>query len=161
MDEQERAGLVKKYRRSVKELEKTLEKIPSKAWGYKPEPEEWSINEIIVHLLDTELVSFNRARKLVAQPGSTVMGMDQNAYAANLNYSQVDIKAALKLLKALVGLMTDWLKTLPLEAYQISGTHPDYEGAYTLEQWLGHFSDHTYVHIEQIKNNAAAWKKSR
>lgn len=161
MDDKERAGLVKKYRRSVKELEKTLEKIPSKAWGYKPEPQEWSINEIIVHLLDTELVSFNRARKLVAQPNSNIMNMDQNAYAANLGYDKVEIKAALKLLKALVGLMTDWLKTLPLEAYQISGKHPDYEGAYTLEGWLSHFSDHTYAHIEQIKNNYASWKQSR
>lgn len=161
MDDKQRVELVKKYRRSVKELEKTLNKIPAKAWGYKPEPQEWSINEIILHLMDTEMVSFNRARKLVSQPGSTVMPMDQNAYAANLNYNHSDVKKALKLLKNLVDLMTEWLKTLPLETYQINGTHPDYEGAYTLEQWLVHFADHTYIHIDQIKNNYVSWKKNR
>lgn len=161
MEETERVALVKKYRRSIKALEKTLDAIPKKAWGFKPEPKEWSIDQIIIHLLDTEIVSFNRARAMIAHPELTVMGMDADEYADNLNYDKADVKKALRLLKFFVEFMTEWLKTLPLEAFQTKAVHPQWEDGYDLEKWLKHFSDHTYTHIDQINNNYKIWKKNR
>jgi len=161
MEEFEKDELIKKYRKSIKALKKALAKIPHKAWDFQPAPAEWSINQIILHLLDTELVSFTRARKIISHPGCLVMPMDADEYANNLNYAEKDVKCGLSLLENLVNFMTAWLETLPLEKFQETAKHPDYEEPYTLEQWLRHFSDHTYIHIDQINNNYLAWKAAR
>lgn len=161
MEENEKNELIKKYRKSVKTLKKALEKIPRKVWDFQPEPAEWSINQIIMHLLDTELVSFSRARKMISNPGCNLVPMNADEYANNLNYLQADVDKALDLLGDFIDFMTKWLETIPLEKFQITAIHPDFEEPYSLERWLQHFSEHTYSHIEQINDNYVSWKENR
>lgn len=35
-------------------LLETLKDIPHEMWKFKPEPKEWSVHEVLVHLADSE-----------------------------------------------------------------------------------------------------------
>ena len=113
MTPEERKLKIKLYGKGYAMLEKTLKKIPSKAWKFKPSPTDWSIHEVIVHLADSESNAALRARLLAAEPGKGVMAMDQDKWAVSLNYHDTDTGDALKLVKSVRRLTHKWLKTLP------------------------------------------------
>ncbi len=62
--------------------------LPDKILRYTPSPQKWSILQIVAHLAYVELVYSLRLRQMIAQPGSTLAPMDQNAWAARLGYME-------------------------------------------------------------------------
>ena len=65
-------------------LMSTLKDIPREMWKFKPEPKEWSVHEVLVHLADSESNAALRARKLIVEPGGALMGYDQDKWAIEL-----------------------------------------------------------------------------
>ena len=161
MDAKERNEKIELYGKGFELLMETLNAIPREAWKFKPEPKEWSIHEIIIHLADSEGNAALRARKLAVEPGGTLMGYHQDQWAVVLNYHDQDPDEALQVTKYARLTTYKWLKTLSSEVFTHSVKHPEYEDPYTFERWLTLYSNHIPGHIEQIKNNYAAWKKQK
>jgi hypothetical protein len=161
MTSEERKTKIKLYGKGYSLLMKALDDIPRKAWKYKPAPTEWSIHEIIVHLADSESNAALRARLLAAEPGHTLMVVDQDKWAASLGYHDQNVDDALKLVKFVRRMTHAWLKTLPEPVFENTVVHPDYQEPYTFTKWLTIYSGHIPNHIEQIKNNFKSWKSSR
>ena len=157
----ERIKKIEAYGNGFKLLTATLAETPKEAWKFKPEPTEWSIHEIILHLADSEANSALRARKLAVEPGGDLMGYDQDLWANKLNYHGQNPEDALQVLKYARLTTYNWLKTLPDEIFTHSVKHPDYEQPYTFEMWLEMYSAHIPAHIEQIKNNLKIWSKTK
>lgn len=155
----ERNEKIELYGRGFDMLMETLNAIPREAWQFKPEPKEWSIHEVIVHLADSETNSALRARLLAAEPGRAVMAYDQDMWAIALDYHRHDPDDALQLLKYARLTTYKWLKTLPEQVFTHSVIHPEYQEPYTFEKWLNIYSAHIPGHIEQIKNNFMLWQQ--
>ena len=155
----ERNEKIELYGHGFEMLLGTLNAIPREAWKFKPEPKEWSIHEIIIHLADSETNSALRARLLAAEPGRAVMAYDQDVWAKTLDYHRQDPDDALQLLKYARLTTYNWLKTLPEQVFSHSVIHPEYQEPYTFEKWLNIYSGHIPAHIEQIKNNFALWQQ--
>lgn len=155
----ERNEKIELYGRGFEMLMETLDAIPRQAWQLKPEPREWSIHEVIIHLADSETNSALRARLLAAEPGRAVMAYDQDVWANSLDYHGQDPDEALQLLKYARLTTYKWLKTLPEQVFTHAVVHPEYQEPYTFEQWLNIYSGHIPAHIEQIKNNFALWQQ--
>jgi len=60
----------------------------------RPEPDEWSVLECLGHLTDSELVTSARYRWVLSENEPTLVGFDQDLWAARLNHA-VDDPAAL------------------------------------------------------------------
>ncbi len=86
MEKNEREQLLEQYRQGYDDLLACLDEMPKEMWQFKPEPKEWSVHEIIVHLADSETNSALRARLLISQPGNTIMAYDQDLWAVDQDY---------------------------------------------------------------------------
>lgn len=157
MDKAERLELIEKYGRAFGDFETALKSIPREAWLFKPEPQEWSVHEVIIHLADSETNSYLRARRLIAEPGQPVMGYDQDVWANKLDYHQQSTEDALVVTRLVRQMTYDLIKQLPDEVWSNTAVHPEYEQPYTFEQWLRIYAGHPYAHIEQIQSNHQLW----
>jgi hypothetical protein len=152
---------IEQYGRGFRLLTAALAEIPKEAWSYRPAPGEWSVHEIIVHMADSESMSALRARKLIVEPGSTLMGYDEAKWADALNYKEQNPEDALEIIRLARESTYRLLKRQPDEVFTHVVIHPEYPDApYTFEQWLNIYARHIPDHIEQLKRSYQAWKDS-
>lgn len=161
MDQAEFQRSIKKFGKGYSALKKVLKQIPEKAWDFKPAKEEWSIREIIVHLVDSESNAMLRARVLYAESGRTLMAYDQDLWATKLDYSGANTKTSLQTLKWVRKFTYEWLQGLDIKNFGNTAKHPEYKQPYTFEKWLEIYSNHIYGHIDQINHNVEVWKRSK
>ncbi len=158
MEMEERDEKIELYGRGYDLLMQTLNDIPREIWTFKPEPKEWSVHEILVHLADSESNAALRARKLIVEPGGAIMGYDQDRWAIELDYHNHGWEDALEVVRLVRKTTYALLKKQPDEVFLHSVKHPEYDEPYTFEQWLDIYSAHVPGHIEQIKNNYKIWR---
>ena len=139
-------------------LTETLKDIPYEMWKFKPEPKEGSVHEVLIHLADSESNAALRARKLIVEPGGTLMGYDQALWADELNYHDHSYEDALEVLRLVRKTTYELLKKQPDAVFEHSVKHPEYDEPYTFEKWLDIYSAHIPGHIEQIRNNYKIWR---
>jgi hypothetical protein len=161
MNQQERDEKLELYGRGYELLIAALADIPRDAWLFKPGPREWSVYEVLVHLADSESNAALRARKLIVEPGGTVMGYDQAKWTSDLNYHDQNYEDALEIVRLVRKTTYELLKRQPEEVFEHSVKHPEYEEPYTFEQWLNIYSAHIPGHIEQIQNNYKIWRDTQ
>lgn len=160
MDKTERESKIELYGRGYDMLMETLKDIPREMWKFKPEPKEWSVHEVLVHLADSETNAALRARKLIVEPGGALMGYDQDKWAIELDYHNQSYEDALEVVKLVRKTTYELLKKQPDEVFEHTAKHPEYEEPYTFEKWLNIYSAHIPGHIEQIQNNYKIWKNT-
>jgi hypothetical protein len=158
MDAQERAAKIELYGKGYDLLIEALNDIPREMWTFRPEPKEWSVHEVLVHLADSESNAALRARKLIVEPGGTLMGYDQDKWAVELDYHDQSYEDALETVRLVRKTTYALLKKQPEEVFEHSVKHPEYDEPYTFEQWLNIYSAHIPGHIEQIRNNYKTWR---
>lgn len=158
MNIQERAEKLELYGKGYDLLLEALKDIPREMWKFKPEPKEWSVHEVLVHLADSESNAALRARKLIVEPGGTIMGYDQDKWAVDLDYHDQSYEDALEIVRLVRKTTYELLKKQPEEVFEQSVKHPEYDEPYTFEQWLDIYSAHIPGHIEQIRNNYKIWR---
>lgn len=161
MDIKERNEKIELYGRGFDLLKAALAQVPQEAMKFKPEPKEWSVHEIIIHLADSESNSALRARKLIVEPGGTLMGYNQDQWAIQLNYHEQSLEDALEILRLARKSTYELLKRQPDEVFTHSIVHPEMNEPYTFEKWISIYSKHIPGHIEQIKNNVKLWKENK
>lgn len=158
MDKAERNEKMEEYGRGYDLLTTALAEVPRTAWDFKPAPGEWSIHEVLIHMSDSEAMGALRIRKLIAEPGSTLMPYDDTQWAEALDYPGQNADDALESFR-LTRLMTyRLLKTLPDPVFTHSVVHPAFAEPYTFEQWLNIYANHVPEHIDQVKKIQLAWK---
>ena len=54
MNREERNEKIELYGHGYDMLIETLKEVPQEMWKFKPEPKEWSVHEVLVHLADSE-----------------------------------------------------------------------------------------------------------
>lgn len=159
MDKAEREALIEKYGRAYDDFAAALQEIPQEIWQFKPEPKEWSVHEVVVHLADSEANSALRARRLIAEPGQPLMAYDQDVWAIKLDYHKRSWEDALEVVRLVRKTTYELIKDLPEEVWGHTAVHPEFDEPYTFEQWLKIYAEHPYVHIEQIQKNHAIWRE--
>ncbi len=161
MDKNERNEKIEAYGRGFDLLSAALAKVPKEAWEFRPEPNEWSIHEIVVHMADSEAMSALRARKLIVEPGSQLMGYEEAKWADALNYQEQSVEDALQVIKYARQTTYRLLKALPDEVFAHSVKHPENPEPYTFDRWLTIYANHIPNHVEQIKNNVKLWREKK
>ena len=159
MNVEERKQKIEAYGRGYDYLLEALANIPREAWDFKPSPTDWSVHEVIVHMADSESMAALRVRKLIVEPGTTLMGYEEAKWADALEYQKQDADDALQVIKLARQTTYRLLRTLPPEVFTHSLTHPEYSDPYTFDKWLSIYSGHIPDHVKQMKRAHEAWKK--
>jgi hypothetical protein len=159
MNQDERNEKIEEYGRGFDLVTAALAELPREAWEFKPATQEWSVHEVIIHMADSETMGAIRLRKLIVEPGSTLMIYEEAKWADLLDYQNQDVEDALQILKLIRQTTYRLLKTLPDRVFMHSVSHPKYDTPYTIEKWLDTYSRHIPEHIEQLKKSYQIWKE--
>jgi hypothetical protein len=158
MDKSERMEKIELYGNGYELLVEALKDIPREMWKFKPAPSEWSVHEVLIHLADSEANAALRARMLIAEPGGSLMGYDQDRWAVDLDYHDQDTTDALETVKLVRQTTHALLKKQKADVFEHTVKHPEYPEPYTFEKWLDIYAAHIPGHIEQIRNNYRLWR---
>ena len=164
MNKNERNEKIEEYGHGYEMLASSLDDVPRTAWEFKPLPQEWSVHEVIIHMADAETVGAIRARKLIAEPGSTIMPYDEAHWADVLEYLNQSVDEALQIFKLTRQMTYKLLKAQPDQIFSHTVVHPqtvypEYGEAYTLDKWLSIYTRHVRDHIKQIQDIFMAWNE--
>jgi len=158
MDKQERIEKIELYGKGHDLLIDMLKDIPQEMWKFKPDAKEWSVHEVLVHLADSETNAALRARKLMVEPGGTLMGYDQDKWTVELDYHDQSYEDSLEIVRLARKTTYELLKKQRDEVFDHWVKHPEYEEPYTFDDWINIYSAHIPGHIEQIRNNYKIWR---
>src|SRR5918999_5329978 len=75
--------------------------VPPAVCARRPTPGKWSIQEIVAHLADDELVGAYRIRLILSAPGTAIQAFDQDVWARTGRYHACDVNDSLALFRAL------------------------------------------------------------
>jgi hypothetical protein len=116
----------------------------------RPEkPGKWSVIQVVQHLADSEIVWGYRARKVLAAPGATIAGYDQDAWSATLRYDAANLEIALAQLRAMRAANLALLGSLTDEEWERAGMHSE-RGPESVRQMSRLIGGHDFVHRNQI-----------
>jgi hypothetical protein len=160
MTPEERNRLIESYGDAYRQLTEALNRFPREMWQYKPAANRWSIHEIIVHIADSEVNSYIRARRGIAEPGSTILGYDQDGWAIRLHYHDQSTDDYLQLFRWLRHTTYQLVKNQPESVWRQTYVHSD-NGPTTLDEWLNIYEDHVPGHIWQMQKNYEHWTENR
>lgn len=152
----ERQEKIAAYGEAYELLAGAMKQFPKEMWQYKPGPDRWSIHEIIVHLADSEANSYIRCRRFIAEPGSRVMGYDENRWGDLLNYHGQNPEDALELFRLLRRMSYFLVKGLPDAVWANTVDHSE-NGIMSMDDWLCIYTDHVAQHLQQMRATHAAW----
>ena len=141
---------------SMQETPSTLANLLHAASGsvlsQPPAPGKWSVQEIVAHLADAELVSGYRFRLIAgSDDGVPIQGYDQDRWAATGNYRTATIEQSLKSFTSLREMNVRFLRSLPASAWEKYGLHSE-RGRETLRDLVTLLAGHDLNHLTQIRN---------
>ena len=149
MDSTTRQKLIAQYKAGYDAVVDALAGADDAALDRRPGPGTWSAREIVHHLADSEMTSAIRLRRLIAEENPTIVGYDQDAFAARLKYDR-PIAASLEAFRWARVSTAEILDRLTDEEWARAGTHSE-SGAYRVERWLEIYAEHAVKHAAQIR----------
>lgn len=116
----------------------------------------WSARQIVHHMADSESQAAARLRRILAEPGTQILGYDENAWSecAALGYRIFPIENSLALYKAARDSSLEVLANLNEQDLTKFAIHSE-RGNFTLEDWLGIYSNHPVDHANQLREAIA------
>jgi len=156
MADGDRQARIESYGQAYEQLTKALGVFPREMWQFRPAPDAWTIHEIIVHIADSEVNSYLRCRRLVAEPGSAVLGYDETKWATDLDYHRQSAEDSLELFKWLRHQSYRLIRELPEAVWANSVDHSE-SGPMTMVDWLDTYQRHIPDHIGQMQAVYDAW----
>ncbi len=110
----------------------------------------WSIQQIVLHLMDSDLIWTLRMKSIIAEENPTILGYDETKFSANLFYGDQDAEAAMRLFDLNRRQFARVLRKLPDSAFSRTGCHNE-RGVITLGQSLQQVVQHVDHHIDFIR----------
>jgi len=123
-----------------------------------PVPGTWSIQQLIVHLMDSHVTCMLRMRKIIAEDNPLLTAYDENAFVRRLQYEDTDAKAAAEIFRLTQRMMAGVLRKLPDSAFDRTGIHTE-RGKVTLGELVPDYIGHLEHHMKFLRAKRAAMGK--
>jgi hypothetical protein len=131
-------------------LQRLLSGVPPKITSRRPQPEKWSISEILAHLADGELVFAHRLRMVLGGTRSPLTPYDQERWADAFRYDTCPLADSLALFSTVRRANLALVARVPRESLALTGTHEEW-GTETVASLLQIEAGHDRNHLEQIE----------
>lgn len=151
----DRRESIERIRRLPQQLEELVAGLSTAALTAKPLPGEWTVAQNVHHLADSHINSYVRCKLMATEESPTLKPYDEAAWARFADGSSAELSDSLALLKALHARWAQFWESLPEEAWQRTGLHPE-SGEVTLARQLELYVSHGEAHLDQIRRTLAA-----
>jgi uncharacterized damage-inducible protein DinB len=143
--------LVQRYAAGASQLAESIAGLTPEQLNAFPVPGTWSIQQIVLHLMDSDLIAADRMKRVAAENSPpTLLGYDETAYARVLPYDQLDPHMACEVFEKNRLLTAEILKRLPDATFGRTGNHNE-RGTTTLAEFVRDYSDHLDHHLKFIR----------
>ncbi|MBO0322543.1 DinB family protein [Muricauda sp. CAU 1633] len=143
-------SVITELERNRKVFKETLADMPKPLIHWKAKPKDWSLLEIICHLVDEEKEDFRaRTEHALRQPGTPLKPIDPAGWVKSRNYSEQDFEKKVEQFNKERQISLAWLKTTADLKWDNSALHPEY-GAMPAHSFFHNWLAHDYHHIRQI-----------
>lgn len=118
--------------------------------GWTPAPGRWSVQQIVAHLADAEIVGAWRIRSVLAANGTQLQAYDQNAWASAFHYENADPAASAALFGALRAATLKLLRVVDAARLEHAGIHQE-RGRESIPHIMRMYAGHDLNHLGQIE----------
>jgi DinB family protein len=133
-----------------KKLERIIQGVPTAKLRKRPAPDKWSVNEILAHLADSEIVVGFRMRLILDSPGSPIVAVDQDSWVASGHYEKRDPRKSVEQFRVVREANLALLKSLTPQQWKHYGMHSE-RGQETIEHIVRLYAGHDVNHLQQIE----------
>lgn len=143
---------------TTKRIERALKGLTREQMMTRPEPDKWSIVEILAHLAEAELVGGFRMRLILGANGTVIQPFDQDIWANAFDYAHRDPRQSLEMFRVLRQANLGLLKSLPPKMWNYYGMHQE-RGKETMARVVRMFAGHDLNHAAQIEAIAKGFRR--
>lgn len=143
-----------------KKLERLIKGLSASKLRKRPAPDQWSVNDILAHMADTEIVGGFRMRLILGSPGIPIAGFDQDAWVIAGHYNKRDPRKSVEQFRAVREANLRLFKSLTPEQWKHHGMHSE-RGRETIEDHVLRFAGHDLNHLKQIERILAGKKAGK
>lgn len=137
-------------RESLDELALLVKDVAEDRLKRRPQPNKWSVVEIVAHLAEDELVTSWRYRQMIETPGCALAGFDQELWQRLGRYETWSMDEALSMFRSLRQSNLRMLEKLSAEQWDAFGVHAE-RGRISVRDLAAHMTGHDRNHLEQIR----------
>jgi hypothetical protein len=119
-----------------------------------PELGKWSIQQILIHLADSETAFADRIRRVIAEDNPTLMAWDEKRFAANLFYEEQSVDDALTWVAVARRQLARVLRKLPESGFARTGRHTE-RGVQSVTDVMKYATQHLDHHVKFINAKRA------
>ncbi len=148
MDRSQFSTLIEEYERGAATPSTWARGLSAKDLNAPPPtgaPGKWTIQQIILHVLDSDLIATHRMKRIIAEENPLLISYDETAFVARLGYERLDAAQACELFRLNRLHTAAILRSLPEPAFQRSGVHNE-RGKVTLAELLQMYAQHVPHH---------------
>jgi hypothetical protein len=119
-----------------------------------PVPGTWSIQQIVVHVLDSDLIASHRMKRIIAEDNPALQAYDETRFARSLFYQDEPLDEVLALFALNRAQTARILRRLPEEAFRRIGTHNE-RGVLRLDGLVQDYVEHVDHHLKFVSQKRA------
>ncbi|MEP6995509.1 MAG: DinB family protein [Acidobacteriota bacterium] len=131
-------------------LERRVRGVARRRLSKRPGRNRWSVAQILAHLSEIEMLWGYRIRLILERDGVEIVGMDQDAWAKNSRYDQVDPRRSLETFGSIRQANLELLDHLSPRALKRRGIHSQF-GPLTIATITALMAGHDINHSRQIE----------
>jgi uncharacterized damage-inducible protein DinB len=135
---------------TVRKIERLITDVSKQKLMKRPEPEKWSVGEILAHLAEAELVGGYRIRMILSSSGTPIQAFDQNVWAKNSDYAHQDPHRSFSLFRVLRESNLALLRSIRPKMWSCYGMHEE-RGKETIARIVQMYAGHDINHLGQIE----------
>ncbi|HET6327267.1 MAG TPA: DinB family protein [Planctomycetaceae bacterium] len=142
--------LIERYAAGADVLGKSIQGLDRADLLAFPVPGTWNIQQIVLHMMDSDLIASDRMKRVAAEDHPTLIGYNETAFAKTLAYDHVPAQEACEVFRLNRRITAELMRRLPDTAFARSGFHNE-RGEVTLEQLLDTYTGHLDHHLKFLK----------
>src|SRR5215208_6909114 len=135
------ADLIEQFERGGEKLALAIRGLTREDLTCFPIEGKWSIQQVVIHLMDSDLIACDRMKRTIAEDKPTLIGYDESKFVAKLAYDEQLAEDAVTILDLNRKQFAKVLRTLPTSAWDRVGLHNE-RGPTTLRAQLEYYTKH-------------------
>ncbi len=139
-------AIIDQYAAGGPQLAAAIQGLSPNDFTATPIPNTWSIAQIVLHLMDSDLICSDRMKRIIAEEKPSLIGFDETAFAKNLFYEKLNPFIAADVFQKNRELTAIILRNLPATAFDRVGMHNE-RGPITLRDLIASTAKHSEHHL--------------
>ncbi len=144
---------------SIQAVREVVDLIAPSWQNHSFDPGEWTVKEILVHMMDTERVFSYRALRIARGDSTELPGFDQDAYVPHSKANERSLESIFAEYEAVRASTLALLESLPISTYSNMGKASG--NPLSLRAAIYIIAGHELHHLESIKANYVGRQRTK